>query len=237
MQRYWFVKRIIFSVYFFIFAGYIYSLNTEITGAEAGFLLHPEYNSSMYFSWNAGISAMIELNKLLVLRGGITIGQSWDILALDAFASAECRIPFFNFFPLSFKTVFIYNGFPAYKINTYSLVPLAALTWRYFDASAGCNLRFTSFAEDPVLFEHILAYSFAVYLYNTENHLVRLVFANYDDFTANNLKAYFYKLQNRSSLSENIFISNELKIDISGNDWKLTSVYGISCRIGVIYKW
>jgi len=237
MQRYCFVKRIIFSVCFFIISGCIYSLNMEITGAEAGFLLHPEYNSSMHFSWDAGISAMIELNKLLVLKGGFAIGQSWDILALDTYVSAEQRIPFFNFMPISLKTAFIFNSLPAYKINTGSLIPLAALTWRYFDASAGCNLRFTSFAEGPVLFEPIFAYSVAVNLYNTESHLVRLVFANYDDFTANNLEACFFKFQNRSGLTENIYISNELKIDISGNDWKLISVYGISCKIGVIYKW
>jgi len=237
MQRYWFIQRIIFSVYFFIISGYIYSLNMEITEAEAGFLLHPEYNSSMHFSWDTGISAMIELNKLLILKGGITIGQSWDILALDTYVSAEYRIPFFKFIPISFKTAFIYNGLPAYKINTSSLIPLTALTWRYFDASAGCNLRFTSFTEGPVLFEPIFAYSFAVNLYNAENHLVRLIFANYDNFTANNLGAYFFKLQNRFSLTGNICISNELKIDISGNVGQLNSVYGISYRIGVIYKW
>jgi len=237
MLRYWFVQRIIFSVCLFIISVNIYSLNMEITEAEASFLLHPEYNSSMHFSWDAGISAMIEINKLLILKGGITIGQSWDILALDTYVSAEYRIPFFNFIPISLKTAFIYNGLPSYKINTSSLIPLAALTWRYFDASVGCKLRFTSFTEGPVLFEPIFAYSFAVNLYNAENHLVRIVFANYDDFTANNLEAYIFKLQNRSRLTGNIYISNELKIDISGNVWELISVYGISYRIGVIYKW
>jgi hypothetical protein len=237
MQRYWLVKKIIFSLCFFIVPGYIYGLNPEITGAEAGFLLHPEYNSSMHFSWDTGTSAMIEINKLLILRGGITIGQSRDILVLDTYVSAEYRIPFFNFILISLKTAFIYNSLPAYKINTSSLIPLAALTWRYFDASVGCNMRFTTFTEGPVLFEPVLAYSFAVNLYNAENRLVRLVFANYDDFTANNLGANFFKLQNRFRLTGNICISNELKIDISGNVARLNSVYGISCRIGVIYKW
>jgi len=237
MQRCWFIQRIIFSVCFFIISGKIYSQNVEITEAEAGFLLHPEYNSSMHFSWDAGISAMIELNKLLVLKGGIAIGQSWDILALDTYVSAEYRIPFFNYIPISFKIAFINNSLPAYKINTSSLIPLTVLTWRYFDASVGCNMRFTSFVEGPVLFELILAYSFAVNLFNAENHLVRLVFANYDDFKANNLGANFLKLQNRFRLTGNICISNELRIDISGNVGRLNSIYGISYRIGVIYKW
>jgi hypothetical protein len=237
MQRYWFVQRILFSVFFFIISGYIYSLNLEITGAEAGFLLHPEYNLSMHFSWDAGASGMIEINKLFILKGGITMGQSWDILTLNTHVSAEYRTPFFNYMPISLKTAYIFYGLPAYKINTSSLIPLAALTWRYFGASVGCNMRFTSFTEGPDLFETFLAYSLAVNFFNTENNLVGLVFANYDDFAANNLDAYFFKLQNRSGLAENIFISNELKIDISGNSWKLISVYGISCRIGVIYKW
>ena len=205
--------------------------------AEVGLLIHPEYNSSMHFSWDAGTFAVIELNKLLVLRSGITIGQSWDILALDTYVSAEYRFPFFNFMPISLKTAIIYNSLPAYKINTSSLIPLVALTWRYFDTSAGSNLRFTTFAEGPVLFEPILAYSFAVNFYNAENCLVRLVFTNYDDFTANNLGAYFFKLQNRFRLTGNISINNELKIDISGNVAELNSVYGISCRIGIIFKW
>lgn len=238
MKMHRLIKIVILFHFLLLFVPiYTYGLNLKITNAETGLLCHTEYNVSMHFSWDIAAIGMLELNDLLNFKCGVAVGQSWDIAAVDAYGSIEFHFPFPGYIPLRIRTAYIYNGFPSYQIHTHTLIPLASLTWRYFGVSAGYKLRFTTSSTGPVLFEPIMAFSVFAYFLNTKSHIVGIGLANYDDFAGNNFSSYFFMLNNRSMLTEKIAISNELKVDISGNVGHLTSVYGISYRVGIIFKW
>jgi hypothetical protein len=180
----------------------------------------------------------VELNDTLIVKGGLTAGQVWDITAVNTHLSAEYRFPFFRkFLPLNLKAAYIYNGWPAWETYVHTLLPLAGLEWRYFGIFAGPALRYTFFAGDPPFFEPILAYSLYVNFYHTDDARIGMGFSNFDDFSAGNLASYSFSLNSRFRLTRLVSISGEVAIAMSGNVGRLTSVYGISCTQGIIFTW
>jgi hypothetical protein len=109
--------------------------------------------------------------------------------------------------------------------------------WRYFEMYAGYQLRFTSFAKEPALYEPIFAYQADVYVYNTEAARIGIGLANFDHFAGNNLGSYFFRLSSRIRLNRRVFVGNELTVAVSGNTRRIVNVYGISARTGVIVSW
>jgi hypothetical protein len=210
----------------------------ELSGVELGLTVHPEYNRSMYFSWDAGVFGLLELNRSFVFEGGLALGQIWDIMDIDAHVSGEFAFPFLrDYVPMNVKLAYIYNGMPDYETHIHTLLPLFSINWRWLGGSLGQTLRFTRFAGNPALFEPILAYRVYVNFYHTEESEVGISLANFDDYAANNLGAYFYVFYNRVRLNPLVSLSNELRIDISGTSAYPTSIYGMSYRGGVIFTW
>lgn len=85
------------------------------------------------------------------------MGQSWDILTLDAYGFTEAAVPFFRkYVPVNLKFAYTYNGLPDYETHIHTMLPLIQAGWRYFGFSIGETLRFTHFSDGPALFEPIL---------------------------------------------------------------------------------
>ena|GEM_PF-1131023 len=210
----------------------------EITNAEVGIFFRPEFNLNLYYSWDIAVIGMLELNDRLVLRSGIALGQSWANAIVSAHASAKYRLPFFDHFPLSLKTAYIYNGLPAYKTHVHTIIPLAVFTWRHFEASLGCRFRFLYFAGNHALSEHIFAGKVTVNIYKTDDVLIGIRAANFDDFAASNIDFAAVTLFNRFRISDFVSISNEMKLELTGYIFDFSfMVYGLSYRAGVIFKW
>jgi hypothetical protein len=219
-------------------APFLQGFDGEISKRELGFGFHPEYNRSMHFSWDFSAFGLVEFRRMLSFGAGLAAGQSWDIAEVDAYLFAEIASPFFrDYVPLSIKAAYIYNGLPGYETHIHTLLPLASLSWKWFGAALGGTLRFTRFAGDPVLFEPILAYSFYANFYNAGEAVMGIRLANFDDFSGNNMGSYFFGLYSCLRLTPRAAIAGELKIDMSGNVGRITSVYGISIREGVVFSW
>ena len=224
-------------LFFLMVISQTYGFELKATRAETALFFRPEYNLNFRFTWDIALFGSLELNELLILNGGIAAGQIRDIAAIDAHGSAEIRFPFLKLVPLSLKAAYIYNGLPAYNTHIHSLLPLAAIEWRYFGVSAGYLFRYTFFSGNPVLFEPILAYRLFVNFFNTDNVFAGISLENYDDFFADNLGFYSIGLYNRFRLTQLISASSELEINISGNVGRITSIYGLTCKCGIIFTW
>lgn len=210
----------------------------ELSGAEFGLGFHPEYTRSFHYSWDFFAFGRLELNDSFFLGAGIAAGKTWDVFDIDAYAFTEFAFPFFRkYLPVNVKFSYIYNGLPAYQTHIHTLLPVFSVNWRWLGFSAGETLRFTCFGGGPAIFEPILAYSVYVSPFNSPGADIRISLANFDDFTANNLGSYFFALNSRFAVGSFVSISSELKVAVSGNVGRITSVYGISVKQGIVFRW
>jgi hypothetical protein len=216
----------------------MYGLDLELTRTEFGLGFQSEYNRSFHYSWDGSAFGLLEVNEALTVTGGISAGQIWDTPEINAYASAEFIFPFFRrYVPLGIKAGYIYNGLPGYETHSHTLLPLLLLHWKWFGFSAGMALRFTSFAGESALFEYVPAYSVDVNFFNMENAAAGIGVANFNTFEVRNLGSYVFRLYNRFRIGPHISVTGELEVVISGNVARLTSVYGIAYRKGLVFTW
>ncbi|MDR2470905.1 MAG: hypothetical protein LBD09_02190 [Treponema sp.] len=210
----------------------------ELSRAETGAGIHPEYSRSLHYSWDIFAFGLVELNRVLSFGGGAAAGQIWDQADLDLYLFTEYALPFFRtIVPLNLRFTYIYNGIPGYETRVHTLLPLASLNWRWFGFALGRTFRFTRFAGDPALYEPITAYSLHAVMLDTGEARAELGVANYDDFSSRNLGTFLVTVKSRVRIDPRLSLFNELSIDLSGNSGGLTSVHGISIREGVVIQW
>lgn len=235
------IRKSTYIVFFLLISGNVCGFTLKVTGAEVGLLFRPEFNLSSNYSWDIAAIGSLELNDQFVFKGGFTAGRIWDITAVNAQGSAEYNFPFFKHVPLSLRAVYIYNGMPDYEMNIHSIIPFATFGLLYFGveikASVGYLMRFTAFRESPAVFEGILQYSIDVNFYNSEYGNIGIGFSNFDDFSARDLASYSFGLKSRLRLLSRIFIINELRIDLGENVARLSSIYAMVYKGGVVFSW
>jgi hypothetical protein len=101
----------------------------------------------------------------------------------------------------------------------------------------GPCVRFTTFFDDPVIFESIMAFSAYVNFYNTEKLRIGMQCANYSSFIAGNTGAYFFNLNSTIRITRLLSVNSELEFDQSGSVGLAANFYGIAFKAGVTLTW
>jgi hypothetical protein len=181
------------------------------------------------------VSGLLELNGCFTLSGGTALGKIRGEQDINAFVATGYDIPFFRpYFPLHLQFAYIYNN--VFETSTHTLLPTASLQWRYFGFFLGPTLRFTNF-NGNYLRESTPAFRAYINFYNTEKATGGISLGNTDIFEARHQGAYSFYLYNRFGISRRISIANEVEVAISGNVGRITSIYGLAVKQGVIFTW
>jgi hypothetical protein len=206
-----------------------------ISGKELSFYFRSEYNRAFYYAQDIQATADIELNGRCAIRGGLALGSTGNEFDIKAFAGGEAALPFV--IPLSLGLAWRYDGSPRYETHSHALLPLVSLKGRWAGISLGTNFRLTSFFNEPPIFETML--SFSAYVNFFMNRILRLGLrcANFSDFAAGNMGAYFFSLDSSLRLNERISLVNEINVLQSGSVALTAALYGIAWRGGVSFSW
>jgi hypothetical protein len=210
----------------------------SLSGIEAGVGTGQNYNRG--FSYFGDLSGFFsaEFNGNLSLNCAAALGQRGEFFGFTAAARLAYGLPFFRpFVPLYFRSQYLYDGFPAWETSTHSLIPSAALEWKWFGLSLGYTLRWTVFAGEAALFEPVLAYRVYGKLYAAEDSSISLRISNFGDFYADNLGSVHLGLDNRFRIASGIQVKCDFELILSGNVKRIVSVYGVSFTEGIIFRW
>jgi hypothetical protein len=224
-------------VFFFLLGSWSYGFVLSLTNTDMEIAFLPEYNRGFYYSWDISASGLLELNDCFTLSGGIALGKIRGEAAASVFSTAGYGLPFPFFrpyFPLHLNAAYMYNHLV--EVSTHILLPTASIQWRYFGFFLGPTMRFTNFGGDS-LFEAAPAFLAYLNFYNTERATSGISLGNIGDFDVRNLGAYSFYLYNRFSIIKRIAITSEMEVAVSGNVGRITSVYGIAFKQGVVFTW
>jgi hypothetical protein len=210
----------------------------SLSGIKAGVGTVQNYNRGFYYFWDLTGFFSAEFNGNLRLDCAAALGQRGEIWGLTAAAGLEYGLPFFRpFVPLYLRARYLYDGLPAWETDTQSLIPSAALEWKWFGLSLGYTLRWTLFAGEAALFEPVLAYGVYGKLYAAEDSSISLRVSNFGDFYADNLGSVHLVLDNRFQITPGIQVKCDFDLVLSGNVKRIVSVYGVSFSEGIIFRW
>jgi hypothetical protein len=213
--------------------GQIFAITLTKVELELAFL--PEYNKNFFYSWDMAASGFLEFNNCFTLSGGTALGKIRGEQNTGAFAAAGYDLPFFRpYFPLHLKFAYMYNR--VFETSTHTLLPTASARWRYFSFSVGPTWRFTLF-DGSSLRESALSYLAYVNFYNTEGAAGGIGIGNTAAFEVRHLGVYSLYLHNRFRIARGISVASEVELAISGTVGRLTSIYGLAFRQGVVFTW
>jgi hypothetical protein len=217
-------------------------LSVPVTYAyELAFAVKPEFNRTFYYSNDFEFTGIFPLDDLRVnIKGGTALGllgggQKEVVAALKTFFSLDYSPSFTPF--LRFGVAYIYNGLPQYGTDTLSILPFAAVDWKWAGFAVGITNRWSTFFDESAIYESVLALSVYVNFYVSEKFKIGLRGANYSDFEARNFGAYFFNLNSIVRILPQLSVINELELYQSGGGGLTTSFYGIAYRGGIVYKW
>jgi hypothetical protein len=218
----------------------IYALDIYLTGIEAEFDIKPEFNRAFYYCIDTSLTGALELNNYLTLGGGFSLGglgfaTGNGVLTCNALGKAGFRFPMR--FPLELGFSYIYNGMPDYKTSMHTLLPLLSIPWKWAGFSLGTALRYTVYDQEAPVFEPILAFLFFANFVNTENIRAGLKIANFSDFLAGNMGAYFLNLNVSIGLGKRLYFINEIELYQTGSMGLSSAFYGAAYRGGIKYQW
>ncbi|MDR3343730.1 MAG: hypothetical protein LBT14_13325 [Treponema sp.] len=213
----------------------LYGFDIKITGAELGLNYIPEYNRVFHYCWDIASFGSLELNNMLTFKGGIALGQTGRVFDIHAFGSSEAALPL----PvhLYVKVAYIYNGIPDYNTGIHSLLPTLSLRGKWAGISVGPALRFTTFGDEPAVFEPIIAFSGFVNLIYTDPLRIGIGIANYSDFVSGNMGSYSINLNSLARLTKKISLVNELEVLQNGSVGLVSNFYGIVYKGGLLLQW
>ncbi|GHV26019.1 hypothetical protein AGMMS4952_05170 [Spirochaetia bacterium] len=215
----------------------LYGFNVSITGKEAGIELTPEYSRIYNGCLTFAGSGSLEFNERYTIRGGFAF---WNAVADSAYefdAATGLTVKLIRNLPLYIYVSYIFNTLPGYETNSHTILPLAAYRGKYAGLAMGTNLRFTSFFNEPAIFEPILALEAYVNFYHTEKLRIGLRGANFDDFTAGNFGAYYLSLNGSITITEAISLKTSVDVHQTGSVGLSAEFYRIACRMGVVCTW
>jgi hypothetical protein len=227
--------KILFLLVFLIAARNLHSADLQISDTETDFLFAPEYNRAFKFCWDVSALGRIKLNGLHNIKAGIAMGAVGTVFEMKAFAGGEAALPIG--IPLFIGLSYNYNGLEEYDHHIHSLPLLVSFQGKRLSAALGVNFRFVSFLGEPPLFEPILTASLYVAIIDTDFLRLGLKVANFNDFTYDNLGAYFLNLNTVIYLNENLSLLNELELHQSGSIALASNFYGLVYRGGVTISW
>jgi len=207
----------------------------NITSKEVEGYLKGEYNRAYTYYGEISAIGAVEFNKMVKLRGGLAVGRSVGNTDVGAFINA-CYSPFTNI-PLNFSLSYINNWLPEYKSHTQTILPLVSFNARIAGVSLGINFRFSSYFDDPAIFESILTFFAYFNIINTSSLKIGAGAGNFNDFYAKNIGAYSLLIYSVLYLDENLSIMNDIEIMQSGGDGLTANFYGFAWRGGVKYSW
>jgi hypothetical protein len=213
----------------------IYGIDIEVSKTELEAALTPEYNRVFSQGLTVSVQGLIELNERVSFKGGGAFWTAPSAYEMDAFIGGEYALPVKV--PLFVDLSYIYNGMPDYETYSHSLLNTIMIKGRWAGVSLGFNLRFTSFFNDPVLFEPIIAFFGYVNFYNSKTFRIGISGANYSEFSAGNFGSYFYGLNSMMRVSELVSVINDLELRQSGSVGLSADFYGIAYRGGVVFSW
>ncbi|MDR0586242.1 MAG: hypothetical protein LBG26_03285 [Treponema sp.] len=216
------------------------ALDVYLTGIEAEFDIKPEFNRAFYYCIDTSLTGALELNNYLTLGGGFSLGglgfvTGNGVLAYNAFGRAGFRFPMR--FPLELGLSYIYNGIPDYKTGMHTMLPLLSSRWKWVGFSLGTTLRYTVYDQEAPLFEPILAFLVFANFIDTQDLRAGLRIANFSDFLAGNMGAYFLNLNVSIGLGKRLYLINEIELYQTGSVGLTSAFYGIAYRGGVKYQW
>jgi len=225
----------LFMVFLFFLVSGIYGLDIEVSKTELGAAFTPGYDRVFSQGLTVSAQGLIELNDRVRFKGGFAYWTASSVYEIDTFIGGEYALPVRV--PLYVNLSYIYNGMPDYETHSHSLLHTVMIKGRWAGASLGFNLRFTSFFDDPVLFEPIIAFSGYVNFYNSETFRIGISCANYSEFSAGNFGSYFFGLNNMVRFSNMVAITNDLELYQAGSVGLSANFYGIAYRCGMVFSW
>jgi hypothetical protein len=227
-----------FLIFLLFFVSGAYGFDVSITETELGFGVYPEYNRGCHFCWGISSFGSLKLNNTTTVGAGISTGQTGSDFNINAYTDIEYAFSSLGpYIPLYVGARYLFNGLMEYETRVHTLLPLLSLRWRWFDVSLGSTLRFTIFDSDFALFEKIFAYSIHINFYNTEAARIGFGMTNFGRFATENPYVHSFFLDNKFHITERVSISTEVKMILSGNVKRLTSVYGITLKEEIIFTW
>jgi len=220
---------------FFICVQEIHALDIEITGKEFETRLGGEYSRAYYFYGDISAIGALELNSRLAIKTGVSAGRAQDSTDIRTFASA--RFALLTEWPLGLNFAWMYNGLPEYKAHSHTLLPFLSWNARYGGVAVGPSFRFTSFFNEPAIFEPTLTASIYVNFINDDILRIGAVLANFNDFQARAFGFYSLCVYTAVRINDNWSVLGELELKQSGGDGLTTAFYGVALRGGARFAW
>jgi hypothetical protein len=202
---------------------------------EAAFFFAPEYNRTFDFCSDVSASAAFELTRRITLRGGLALGNTGNEFDLKTFAGGQAAL--LPNFPLYAELYYNLNAIPGYEYYVHSVLPLVSIKGKMAGISAGTNLRFSVFFNDPAAFENTLSVYAYIYFYNTPGLRIGISAANFDDFFIGNMGSYYLTLNGLIRFSETLSLDAQIKLMQNGSSGLASNFYGVAFRVGAIIKW
>jgi hypothetical protein len=235
------VKICFLYLFFLITAGTgVQALDIYLTGIEAELDVKGEFNRAFYYCADTALTGMLEVNNYFTLGGGLSLrglglGTGDGALSYSAFGKTGFRFPMR--FPLELGFSYIYNGMPDYKTGIHTMLPLVSRRWKWAGFSLGTALRYTVYDRKTPIFEPILAFLVFANFINTEDIRAGLKIANFGDFSAGNMGAYFLNLNVSIGLGKRLYFINEIELYQTGSVGLSSTFYGAAYRGGIKYQW
>jgi hypothetical protein len=211
----------------------------RLYGHEIGVAFKPEFNRTFYYCHDFEVLGTLQFGNAS-LKSGVALGmlgggQREMVSEIKMFLAGGYTLPIFQ--PLHFGLTYIYDGLPDYEAHSHSLLPFIGLNWKRAGFTVGFTNRWTSFFNEPAIYESINSLSGYVNFYTTEKFRIGLRLANFSDFAAANMGAYSLNLNSDLQISKRFLLINELELYQSGSIGLTATFYGIAYKGGIVYKW
>jgi len=206
-----------------------------ITGKSVESFLRYEENINYGYWIDISLTGELQLNKMTTIRSGLSLGELEYSTDLKAFMSVQTSP--LKKVPVDFSLYWIYNGLSGLDVHENSILPTITYNWSRRGVSLGYNSRFTSFWGEDSILENALVYTYYSDFYKGNKLQFRFVFGNYDEYKVNPVTSFTYHLIANVSLNEHLLLTGGMELLQSGGFNFVESLYGISIKTGLRYKW
>ena len=206
-----------------------------ITGKEAGFDYHREWNRALHTSIDVSAFAAVELKEQYTVKAGLSLGSTGSSFDIKTFVQGKIG-PLFGV-PLHFSLAYVYNGLPGYEAHSYTLLPTVSYSGKWAGIAIGPGFRFTRFFGASTIYEAMLSFSAYAYFLNREKLRLGISIANFSDFVVGNMGSYNPGINSLFRFNEKWSMINNLELLQSGSVGLAANFYGIAYRGGVKFTW
>lgn len=212
----------------------------ELTSLETAFTLLNRYDRSFLYGAGGGAQISASLNDAVFGGAGIAVQNQSELttLMLDSSFDAALRmIPYAGKY-LHALAFLYYELMPVYDAAALSLIPaIGVYGW---DGRAGIvighHARWSRFWEFD-LYETLFSFRAFVMPLRKERGFVRVVWSNYDVFSAENSGGWYLGVDGRYAFNKRTALASSVKLHQSGGAGLLTVFYGVSASLGVNIIW